>query len=366
MKGDQYKEIPVDEHDKNNQTFSLIVIGASAGGFNVLKEIISRLPDDLNAAVLIVWHMAPTLKSILPDILGRYSNMITAHAQDNEPLRPNRIYIAPPDRHMVVEDGRIRVTRGPKENRFRPAIDPLFRSGAFSYGNRVIGVILSGALDDGTAGLWQIKQFGGTTIVQDPKEAEYSSMPESALRHVEVDYCLPVARIGELLTELASRTPFKNADIIMDDKTAAEIEIALGKNAFEKDIMKYGELTPYACPECHGVLNKFAEGSIERYRCHTGHAYSADSLLDAITEKIEDSLYSAIRGVDESVILLNHMGDHFAEKNQTQIAARFFQKAKDANERSKLIRRAVLQHEQLSQQSIDVPPGDSEVRENNH
>jgi two-component system chemotaxis response regulator CheB len=183
---------------------NVIVIGASAGGPDVLKRLFSGLSNGIAAAVFIVWHIPSDVFGILPQVLSKHSTMPIANAVDNEPIVFNRVYIAPPDRHMIIERGRVRLTRGPKENRFRPAIDPLFRSAAYSYGSRVIGIILSGALDDGTAGLWTIKQFGGTSIVQDPQESEAPGMPESALRSVEVDYKVTVREMIEILKRLVS------------------------------------------------------------------------------------------------------------------------------------------------------------------
>src|SRR4051812_33192106 len=161
---------------------NIIVIGASAGGYEVLKTIVKSLPSKIDASIFIVWHMAPTIRGVLPMVLNKENSIHAAHAVDNEIIKPNRIYIAAPDHHMLLEDGRVRVTHGPKENRFRPAVDPLFRSAAYEYRNRVIGVVLSGALDDGTAGLWTIKNYGGLAVVQDPNSAEVPSMPENAVR----------------------------------------------------------------------------------------------------------------------------------------------------------------------------------------
>jgi len=329
----------------------MIVIGASAGGFEAFKKIIKELPPDFNASIFIVWHMSPDIRGILPQVLNRQNKIYAANAYDNEPIKPNRIYVAQPDHHLIIEDGKVRVTRGPKENRFRPAIDPLFRSAAYAYGNRVIGVILSGALDDGTAGLWAVKSYGGTAIVQDPMDAEVSSMPENALREVQVDYCVGVSEIAGLLVRL-SQEKHQNTDVMKDEKTKKEIEIAAEENALKKGIFNLGELSPFTCPECHGVLSRIRDGNISRYRCHTGHAYSTDTLMAAITEKIEDSLYSAIRGMDESIILLNHIGDHYAEANHPKLAALYFQKAKEADTRSQLVRKAVLNHEQLNKELL--------------
>ena len=329
----------------------IIVIGASAGGIEALKRLIAPLPADLDVAIFIVWHMAPTIRGMLPQLLGRVTSMPIYHAQNGEPIQFNRIYVAPPDHHMLLEEGRVRITRGPKENRFRPAIDPLFRSAALSYGNRVMGVILSGALDDGTAGLWTIKQQGGLALVQEPADAEVSSMPESAIQRVAVDYVLPAEQLAAQLIELTRQSvlPASEVDSRETQKANLEVRIAAQESDVAMDIFSFGTLSPYTCPECHGVLTMIKEGTLARFRCHTGHAYSADTLLAAVTETIEDNLYNTLRSMDEAVILLNHMGDHHAEANQPKLAAVYFQKAQEAQSRSDLVRQAVQNHQTLSQ-----------------
>lgn len=351
MEGIELQELS--NQPNNSSDFPIIVIGASSGGFDALRQLVSKLPPDLDAAIFIVWHMSPAVEGVLPGVLNKYKTLHAANAVDEEPIFPNRIYVAPPDRHMLIEKGRVRVTRGPKENRFRPAVNPLFRSAAFNYGARVIGIILSGALDDGTAGLWSVKHFGGVTIVQDPNDAEVKGMPENALREVQVDHCLSIGAIAEILI---SRSPFKqplNDEVVENDKkTEAEIRIAAEENAFKTGIFQMSELTPFTCPECHGVLAALRDGNIKRYRCHTGHAFSADSLLASITERIEENMYRAIRGIDESVMLLNHIGDHFAEKNETKLASYYFNKAKEAANKSDILRVAVIRNELLNEERI--------------
>lgn len=326
---------------------NIIVIGGSTGGFEAFKRIVRELPPDLDASIFIVWHMSPNIRGILPEVLNKLNTIKAAHAYDNELIVSNRIYVAPPDHHLLIEEGRVRVTHGPKENRFRPAVDPLFRSAAYAYGKRVIGVVLSGGLDDGTAGLWRIKFSGGLAVVQDPEDAEVASMPENALREVEVDYCVALDDMPALLVRL-SQEVIGNTEIMKDEKTKIEINIAAEENALRQGSLNIGVLSPYTCPECHGVLSKIMDGDLSRFRCHTGHAYSADTLMASVTEKIEDSLYSAVRGMDESVLLLNHIGDHYAEANQPKLAAVYFRKAKEAEGRSNLVRKAVHSHEQLS------------------
>ncbi|QJD81591.1 chemotaxis protein CheB [Spirosoma rhododendri] len=333
---------------------NIIVMGASAGGIEAFQHFIACLPTDLDAAIFIVWHMAPTVHGILPQLLSRFTAIPAAHAYDNEPVQTNRIYVAPPDHHMLVENGHIRITHGPKENRFRPAIDPLFRSAAYAYGNRVIGVLLSGALDDGTAGLWAIKHRGGLALVQDPQEALVAAMPENAIRQVAIDYVLPVAQLATQLVQLVGEDVSETPQVSMEEnqKIKTEIRIAADETALGLNLSEYGQPTRYACPECHGVLTQIKEGPLARFRCHTGHAYSVDTLLAAITEQIEDNLYGAVRGVDESVILLNRLGDKLADANQPKQAGTYFQKAQEALRRGEIIRQAIRSHEPLSLDSL--------------
>ena len=341
---------------------NIIVIGASSGGFAALKKLVADLPADLPASIFVVWHMSPDLRGVLPQVLNRSGKIHAAHAVDGESIAENRIYVAPPDHHLLVEKDRVRVTRGPKENRFRPAVDPLFRSAAYNFGRRVIGVILSGALDDGTAGMWAVKERGGLTMVQHPHDAEVPSMPENALREVEIDYCLPIAEIGGKLAQLCREELVEEVETVMenDEKTRIEIKIAAEDNAFESGVMKLGALTPFTCPECQGVLVALKDGERSRYRCHTGHAFSADTLLAAVTEHVEDSLWSAIRAVEESVMLLNHFGDHFAEDNRKKLAAVYFTKAAEAEQRARSVRKIVMHHEQLSRESLQEQFEESE------
>lgn len=339
---------------------NIIVIGASTGGFEAIKQLVAALPADLDAAIFIVWHMSPDMMGILPQVLTQQKTLPATNALDNEPISTNHIYVAAPDKHLVLEKGLVRTTRGPKENRFRPAVDPLFRSAAASYGSRVIGIVLSGALDDGTAGLWTIKSRGGIAIVQEPAEAAVPSMPESALAAVDVDYRVSIAEMAPLLVKLTAEMVTEANEVAMDEqkKTSREVRFAAQGRTFEQRQPAFGQLTPYACPDCHGVLSAITDGDIIRYRCHTGHAHSADSLLATITEKIEDTLWSAIRGVEESIFLLNNLGDHYAEKNQPKLAAMYFKKAQEAAVRADMVRQTVFNHEQLTTASISKQVAD--------
>lgn len=333
---------------------NIIVIGASAGGFEAIKQVVAGLPAGLNAAVFIVWHISPETLGILPDVLNKLSVLPAANALNWEDIKMGRIYVAPPDRHLMLEADHIRVTKGPKENRFRPAVDPLFRSAAYVFGAGVIGVVLSGALDDGTAGLWTISERGGITIVQDPREAAVSAMPFNALREVKVDYKLPAAEIGAMLGKLTAEPikEFKYRNTEENKKTEMELHIAMQDEQNSRGLFELGELSPFTCPECHGVLAAIKDGSRVRYRCHTGHAFSADSLLTSITEKTEETLWSAVKDMQEAAMLLNHIGDHFAENNHPHEAALYFQKAKEALKRAQGVRTVLLEHEKTSIDSI--------------
>jgi two-component system, chemotaxis family, protein-glutamate methylesterase/glutaminase len=332
---------------------NIIVIGASAGGFDVIKTIVAGLPPDLDAAIFIVWHIAPDVRGVLPQVINKFQTLSAAHAVDREPVRSGRIYVAPPDHHMLLEKGRVRITKGPKENRFRPAIDPLFRSAAYHYGPRVIGVVLSGALDDGSAGLWTIREHGGVAVVQDPADAEVPSMPQNALRAAPTAYILPVTEIAAQLVRLSEATiEASKAPAMRDRKGKKKLDITSGKGKPGREFLALGELSPYTCPECHGVLTSIKEGGRLHFYCHTGHAFSADSLLASISESIEDSLWNALRTVQESIMLLNHLGDHFAEINDPKLAALYFRKAKEAETRAKLVKDVVMNHEILSSDGI--------------
>jgi two-component system, chemotaxis family, protein-glutamate methylesterase/glutaminase len=328
----------------------IVVIGASAGGMGALEKLVAGLPADLPAALFIVWHLAPGVKSVLPMVLAKAGALPATNPKDGDAIKPGRIYVGPNDHHMLLERGYIRITKGPKENRFRPAIDPLFRSAAYVYGTRVIGVVLSGALDDGTAGLWAIKLRGGTAIVQDPADAIHRSMPLSALDNVDVDYKVPVAEMGALLGRL-TREPAAPEPIFAAaerDKMEAEVKIAREADSRIENILQYGELSPFTCPECRGVLSMFRDGNIIRFRCHTGHAVSSGTLLEAGSEQVEQRLMDAMRALDETIMLLNQLGEQYAAQGNTFAAEQCFNRARDAYERSRPIREAALANEELS------------------
>lgn len=342
----------------------IVVIGASAGGMEALRELVSHLPADFKASVFVVWHTSPSVRSILPSVLDENGPLPAAFATDHEPIKPGRIYVAPPDHHMLLERGFVRVAKGPKENRFRPAIDPLFRSAAYVYGPRTIGVVLSGALDDGTAGLWTIKLRGGTTIVQSPDEALIPSMPLNALRAVDIDHNAPIANIAGLLARLTREEARPAPELPMDEhrKTETEIRIAEEAGTLQRKIFEAGNLSPYTCPECHGVLTRIDEGRVVRFRCHTGHAYSANSLLSSVTESVEQLLFDALRAIDETVMLLNQLGKHFNDAGDKETAATFLKKAEEAKQRGQVIQQVAIDSELLDEEKLAEPQETSAAR----
>jgi two-component system chemotaxis response regulator CheB len=327
----------------------IVAVGASAGGIPALQALIADLPSSFPAAIFVVLHVAAHSPNLLPDILARAGKLPVTLAVDREPIRPGHVYVAPADRHLLLEGDHLRVTRGPKENRVRPAIDVLFRSAAYSFGSRVIGVVLSGMLDDGTSGAWAIKDRGGIIIVQSPQEAGYPSMPESTLRHVAVDYVLPVADMPALLMRLTN----ESITVIEGAKPAEvlriETHIALEGNALQEGIMQLGEISPNTCPECQGVLIRIKEGLITRYRCHTGHAYTLRTLLAAINEEVEMTLWSSLRATDERILLLQEIMEEARANNEDAAVQQCAEQIQNTELHLDHIRAAVLDYRMFGQ-----------------
>lgn len=303
----------------------LIVVGASAGGLDALKPLVAGLPAWLPAAIFVVWHTSPEGPSLLPEVLNRVSSLPAHQGVDGEAILPGHIYVAPPDHHLLIERDRVRVTRGPKENRFRPAVDALFRSAAYAFGARVIGVVLSGLLDDGTAGLWAVKDRGGVAVVQNPEEAIYPSMPVQALQHVAVDHVVGINEMIDMLVSLTEKPV--TVEATMPTSRAMEIEnkIALEESALAAGVLSLGSLSPYTCPECHGVLVQIEASNPPRFRCHTGHAFSMDGLLAAINESIDHTLWNAVRVLEERLLLLQQMEEHARAAQNDHLAAQIAQ-----------------------------------------
>lgn len=315
----------------------IVVIGTSRGGLEALRQLAPRLPADLPAAVLIVMHLSPDSPGYLAEMLDRTGTLPAADARDGEQLQPGRIYVAVPGRHLMVEDDRIRLSSGPRESHARPSVDVLFRSAAFSYGQRVIGIVLTGLLDDGTAGLWAIKDRGGVAIVQSPREAEYPSMPESAKRHVKVDYVLTLAEIPEVLRKLTTEVEFQRKANMPGDKLEIENRIALAGDALSTGVRSLGQPSFYTCPECHGSMVAIQEGSIRRFRCHTGHGFTAESLLEEALPRIENSLWGALAQLEEREVLLLEL-EQSTQMADRELAARYAAEAQQMRRLARALR----------------------------
>lgn len=329
-----------------------IVIGASAGGLEPLREVVAQLPADLPAPVFVVMHLPANHKSYLPEILSQTGLLPALHPEDNTSIRAGSIYVAPPDHHLLVDNGSIAVKRGPKENGFRPSIDALFRSAAYTYGPGAIGVVLSGALHDGTSGLWSIKRLGGIAIVQEPDEARYPSMPRSALEYVDAEYKVRSNEIGPLLTRLTREQPTQKgmAGKDMEEdirRLAIETQLVAGVNLPEKTILEMGPLTQFTCPECKGSLVKITEGDLLRFRCHTGHGFSADALLEGLFETLDRLVWETTRGFQEASMLLEHLGRHMQENGGSTQADVFLAKARKLSQQASQLQRMAIGRESL-------------------
>jgi two-component system chemotaxis response regulator CheB len=340
----------------------IVVVGASAGGVESLSSLVASLAPDLDAAFFVVLHIPPNQVSRLPQILSSKGALPAKHPADGEAIQPGRIYVAPPDHHLLVQDGHILVTRGPKENRHRPSIDALFRSAAYCYREQVIGIVLSGALDDGTSGLWNIKRMGGIAMTQEPAEAAFDSMPSSALAQVEIDYCLSASKMGPLLERLIAETPGMRPNNVEEEhqKLGLEVSIATDGDAFEKGVMHLGPLTPFTCPECQGVLVQIKEGAHRRFRCHTGHAYSSSALLSSITDKVDESYWAVMRSLEEAAMLLEKMAIDQVGDKQMKAAALFQEEAKQAREQAHRLRTTLLSSKRFSGDTLEAKADDDD------
>jgi two-component system, chemotaxis family, protein-glutamate methylesterase/glutaminase len=323
----------------------IVVIGASAGGVEALAKITKQLPTTLDAAVFVAMHFPAHSVSLLPDILNRAHTLLATHPQDGDPIQPGHIYIAPPDYHLLIQPDTIRLSHGPKENGHRPAIDALFRSAAQAYGSAVVGVVLTGMLDDGTSGLRAIKAQGGVALVQDPAEALFSSMPESAIAKVEVDQVLPLAALVDAIVELVS-------DAVDDSPAVASSLIdEAARVAQEKAAAEEGDrsnaASPLTCPDCGGVLWELRDGDLLRFRCHVGHAYSMEGLMTEQSNTLERALWVAVRTLEEKASLSRRLAAQAQAQNRPNSLQQFSQRATQSEQNARLIRQIILHQPEM-------------------
>jgi two-component system, chemotaxis family, protein-glutamate methylesterase/glutaminase len=314
----------------------LIVMGASAGGVHALKTVLSALNGDLPASVLVVLHSAEGFPDLLSDILQRATTLSVTTALHGERLEPGRVYIAPPDSHLLVRANHVEVVRGPRENGSRPAVNVLFRTAASAYGARVIGVVLTGTLDCGTHGALAIKAYGGTTIAQDPASAEYGEMPSRAIASGAVDEVLPLEAIAPRLTELAKQAT-----------RADEIQTPL------EGPMPYSFIT---CPACHGSLTENGSETTLEFACHVGHRFSLRSLYAEQAEEVEAALWGAVRALEEGAVLAGRL----AQAGQGALKQRFSEKERTMKQHAQAIQSILLSPGRSS--PVDVGSSDWDAK----
>ena len=301
----------------------VVCIGASAGGIETTAELIARLPEDFPAPLLVAVHVGRGGSEVLPLIFDRVGKLHAVTPADGETLLDGTIYVAPRGRHLLVESGRARLSDGPLEHAVRPAIDPLFRSAARAYGPRAIGIVLSGMLDDGTAGLREIRETGGWALVQDPEDAQFPSMPASAAAHVDVDACLPVPALADRLIELVRNPTLRGA--VAHDPGHESVDGVAPPPGMETDL---------SCPLCGGELWEAVDAALTTYRCRSGHMFSSDSLLAAQGEDLDTAMWRPIKILRERAALLRRLSTR-AEARGRQRSADFFSlQAREAMERA--------------------------------
>lgn len=336
------------EHD-------ILVIGASAGGVEALSTLVRSFPPKFSAAIFVVLHIPAEGRSMLPTIFNRIGHLPACHPEDGASIKHGQIYIAPPDHHLLIEQEHVRVVRGPRENRHRPAIDPLFRSAARAYGPRVIGVVLTGALDDGTAGLLAIKRQGGLAIVQDPQEALYSSMPQSALKHVDVDVCCSLAEMAGLLPYLIHEQVQPGMIRSVPNEMEKEVITAAMETNATNFHTQIGHPSVFSCPECGGVLWEIQDGTLTRFRCRTGHAFTPESMLAEQSEALERALWFALKTLEERANLTRDMMQRAYNNGHQQLGQNFAVRMNEAEEHATLLREVLGQPSHNEQ--INAPLG---------
>jgi two-component system, chemotaxis family, protein-glutamate methylesterase/glutaminase len=326
----------------------VVAIGASAGGVKALATLTEALPKGFPAAVLVVCHMSPSGPNLLPQVLARGSSLPVLAAQDDLEIEAGKVYVSVPDRHLMLDGSHLRLTRGPKENRTRPAIDVLFRSVASSRGPQAIGVVLTGYLDDGAAGLWTIKDVGGQAIVQDPEDADVPDMPLASLLYVTPEVIAPLAQLPDALLRAVRLSESRAMPSLpSDQRLEIETAIARGDNALAAGSLRLGPPSSLTCPECGGAMAEINESARIRFRCHTGHAYSVLTLLSDIDRCIDQSLWHALRSIEERALLLAKLQTEAENGNKREEASKAAQALQDTRKRGDILRQLLLDEQAL-------------------
>lgn len=321
--------------------FPVIVIGGSAGAIEVLIKLAKELPANLNAAIFVTIHITPSAPGALPSLVARRCPLNVCQATDGHPIRPGMMVFAPPDRHLLIQRGYIRVGRGPRENGHRPAVDPLFRTAAQAYHDRVIAVVLSGNLDDGASGLRVVRQAGGKSIIQDPSEALFSGMPTTALDEAGADRIVKSTELADALVSMVHEVTRNGR---RNDPEAESMDI---------DERKSGKLAPFGCPDCGGTLWESQEGDVLHYRCRVGHAFSDESLLEAQADGLERAMWTALRALEEMAAHSTRLSERMEARGHSRMADRFARRARDAAARADIIRQALQVDDETEDNSME-------------
>ncbi len=323
------------------RTHSIVVIGASAGGVQALQSLFSQFPANLEASFFVVLHVSPESPRLLATLIDKSSPLTVKFAEDRASIEPGCVYVAPPDFHLLVKPGHMRIHRGPKENRHRPAVDPLFRSAAIAYRAQTIGVVLTGYLDDGTSGLIAIKRCGGIAVVQDPEDADYPDMPANAIAEVEVDYRLPLAKMGSVIQEIikqpAAAVESVPKDIVMEAEIAERTMSEINKE------QSLGHLVPVSCPDCSGPLWQIDTDQTQRYRCHVGHGFTAKALMAGQDKTLEQALWAAMRTMEERANVALMMSKNEKSRGRDRLAKTYQEKSQTSKAHAQTIRKLLIE-----------------------
>jgi len=313
----------------------IVVVGASSGGLTAVMQLLGGLPRDVPAAIFVVIHSSRDNPGILPKLLEKAGNLPAAHAVSGEAIRHGHVYVPPPDRHLLLDRSGVVLSRGPREHRFRPAVDPLFRSAARAFGPRVVGVVLSGDMGDGTDGLRVIKHEGGVAVVQRADDAAFPDMPLSALSQVDVDHVEPASRLGELVDRLARES------VVDQGPAVSSVKVRRAGNRNQRGA-PLEPPSPFTCPECDGALWERADGDALAYCCHVGHRFSVRSLLEGQAEQIETALWSAVRALEDQATLRRRLAERFGGRARKHLGEGFAEEAREAEMRADTLRRLLL------------------------
>lgn len=329
---------------------NVLAIGTSAGGVEALRFLASEFPSDFPASVLAVIHLPAHYESSLDAILTQAGPLPARFATDDMPLEPGHIYIGPPDSHLILEGDRLRLGQGARENNVRPSIDPLFRSVAQCCGYRAIGAVLTGTLGDGASGLHTLHEYGGRTIVQDPGDAAFSGMPGAALTRFTPDHVTSLAGMPALFQRLVNQP--QGAPVEPSSHLIYEVGLARGGNGSMSQMDHLGQRSLLACPDCHGVMWEIREGDLIRYRCHVGHAYTAELMSLALDETLRRSLNSGLRALDERIALARRLHEQAKDAGLTHLAESWRKKLVECEQEAEILRDSIKRFDHLAARAV--------------